>query len=174
MFPSYLGITDHSQHLDVVVARSSAILQGHTTPGQKLIQGPQNTRLYKGGSDVIFTEDIYREQDFPASVAVDGHKQVSNDKMIVHSSSSLRSFAQENLSTQSVTPRPLTIPDEYTHMFGSGTLAQSFGMRSVYRNYPGSENEVTTNQNGWVVVDYLLDSTNFSSKYNKFVEGNLK
>ena len=46
-------------------------------------------------------------------------------------------------------------------------------MRSVYKTR--GENEVTTKQqNGWVMVDYLFYSTNFSQKYNKFVEGDLK
>ena len=60
------------------------------------------------------------------------------------------------------------------HLFGSGSLSHSFGMRSVYKNYPGEREVTTKQQNGWVVVDYLLYSTNYSLKYNKFVEGNLK
>ena len=46
-------------------------------------------------------------------------------------------------------------------------------MRSVYKNV-GDKEVTTKQQNGWVVVDYMFYSTNFSEKYNKFIEGNLK
>ena len=60
------------------------------------------------------------------------------------------------------------------HLFGSGALSHTFGMRSVYKNYPGEKEVTTKQQNGWAIVDYMLYSTNFSTKYNKFIEGKLK
>jgi mRNA deadenylase 3'-5' endonuclease subunit Ccr4 len=65
------------------------------------------------------------------------------------------------------------VPEQYTHLFETGSLTHSFGMRSVYKNV-GDKEVTTKQQNGWVVVDYMFYSTNFCEKYNKFIEGNLK
>ena len=65
------------------------------------------------------------------------------------------------------------MPEQYTHLFKTGSLTHSFGMRSVYKNI-GDKEVTTKHKNGWVVVDYMFYSTNFSEKYNKFIEGNLK
>ena len=65
------------------------------------------------------------------------------------------------------------MPEQYEHLFKTGSLTHSFGMRSVYKNV-GDKEVTTKQQNGWVVVDYMFYSTNFSEKYNKFIEGNLK
>ena len=66
------------------------------------------------------------------------------------------------------------VPEQYVHLFGSGSLTQSFGMRSVYKNSIREREVTTKQQNGWVVVDYILYSTNYSEKYQKFIEGDLK
>ena len=65
------------------------------------------------------------------------------------------------------------MPEQYSHLFGSGSLKHSFGMRSVYKNI-GEKGVTAKQQNGWVVVDYIFYSTIFSEKYGKFIEGNLK
>jgi len=41
-------------------------------------------------------------------------------------------------------------------------------------SYNVLSDDLMKQQNGWVVVDYMLYSTSYSEKYNKFVEGNLK
>ena len=57
--------------------------------------------------------------------------------------------------------------------YGSGTFYQNFGFKSVYNPY-AKPKAVTTRQNGYVMVDYILYSRYFSHRYSKFVEGNLK
>ena len=57
--------------------------------------------------------------------------------------------------------------------YGSGTFHHKFGFKSVYNPY-AKPKAVTTRQNGYVMVDYILYSRYFSHRYSKFVEGNLK
>ena len=57
--------------------------------------------------------------------------------------------------------------------YGSGTFHHNFGFKSVYNPY-AKPKAVTTRQNGYVMVDYILYSRYFSHRYSKFVEGNLK
>ena len=64
--------------------------------------------------------------------------------------------------------------EENSHLFNSGTLHHGFAIRSVYKNRRKEVEVTTKQQNGWVTVDYILYSTSFSEKYNKFIEGNLK
>ena len=63
---------------------------------------------------------------------------------------------------------------DHAHLFNSGSLYHAFATRSVYKNRRNEAEVTTKQQNGWVVVDYMLYSTSYSEKYNKFVEGNLK
>ena len=55
---------------------------------------------------------------------------------------------------------------------GSGELNHDFGFRSAYRYQYNAAS--SSQHNGFVVVDYMLYSTRFSPKYNRYVEGNLK
>ena len=64
--------------------------------------------------------------------------------------------------------------ERHAHLFNSGAMNHGLALRSVYKNRRGESEVTTKQQNGWVVVDYMLYTTSFSEKYNKFIEGNLK
>ena len=60
LLPSYLGVTDSCQHLDIMLARCTSILQNNIASGQMSRREHQTTKLFKGGSNVILTHDIHR------------------------------------------------------------------------------------------------------------------
>lgn len=72
--------------------------------------------------------------------------------------------------------QPSTIPPMPEAGYGTGQVTHSLNLQSVYKhgemgNY---ESEVTTNQEGWVTVDYIFYSCIKNETDDRMIEGNLK
>ncbi|XP_023722576.1 protein angel homolog 2 isoform X2 [Cryptotermes secundus] len=103
-------------------------------------------------------------------------KQMKSEK---HKSSEglVQDASMSGLGNNSVTFQPNTIPPLPEAGYGTGQVTHNLNLQSVYKhgemgNY--HESEVTTNQEGWVTVDYIFYSCIKNETDDKMIEGDLK
>lgn len=110
----------------------------------------------------------------------DHQKIMKKLNMIDEKHKSFEDFVQNvrmsGLVNDFVSFQPSTIPPMPEAGYGTGQVTHSLNLQSVYKhgemgNY---ESEVTTNQEGWVTVDYIFYSCIKNETDDRMIEGNLK